>query len=133
MSAEAILSSALFISALGNLLKVSYLVSSVKDLKGLEPQVLLFANAFRSEWIFSMVVFGHHLLVLGWLAFKSGYVPKVLGLLLVVSAAGYVVDGVGPLLSVHSDFKLAAFTFIGEVVLIFWLLIKGWKVTPVAT
>ena len=72
-------------------------------------------------------VFGLHLLVLGALAFRSGYVPRYLGALLSVAGLGYLVDGLGKTLSPSYGLSVAAFTFIGEVVLMLWLLIKGWR------
>lgn len=66
-----------------------------------------------------------HLLLLGYLAYRSGYVPKGVGILLVIAGLGYAADSVGPVLSSGYTVELVLFTFIGEVVLLFWLLIKG--------
>jgi hypothetical protein len=60
----------------------------------------------------------------------SGDAPTVLGILLVVAGLGYAVDGFGALLFAGYDVNLAAFTFLGEVVLIFWLLLRGRRITP---
>lgn len=43
-----------------------------------------------------------------------------------------MIDSVGPVLSAGYDIELATFTFVGEVVLIFWLLIEGRHVTDEA-
>jgi hypothetical protein len=37
-------------------------------------QAMTFLKAFRSIWDNGLIIFGFHLLVLGYLAFKSGYV-----------------------------------------------------------
>src|SRR5215207_6246299 len=90
-------------------------------------QTMSFLKAFQSIWDMGLILFGFHLLVLGYLVFKSGYVPKWLGAFLVLAAVGYIVDGVGKTLSADYNLNIAQFTFVGEVLLIFWLLWKGIK------
>ena len=90
-------------------------------------QAMIFLKAFQSIWDKGLILFGFHLLVLGYLVFKSGYVPKWLGAFLVLAAVGYIVDGVGKTLSPDYNLNIAQFTFVGEVLLIFWLLWKGIK------
>jgi hypothetical protein len=90
-------------------------------------QTMSFLKAFQSIWDKGLILFGFHLLVLGYLAFKSGYVPKWLGGFLVLTALGYIVDGFGKILSPVYSLNIAQFTFVGEVLLIFWLLWKGFK------
>jgi hypothetical protein len=65
------------------------------------------------------------LLLLGYLMFKGGYLKRILGILLILAAVGYLADGAGRLLSPDYSITLSLYTFFGEVVLIFWLLIKG--------
>lgn len=90
-------------------------------------QTMTFLKAFQSIWDKGLILFGFHLLVLGYLAFKSGYVPKWLGVFLVLAALGYIADGFGKMLSPAYNLSIAQFTFIGEVFLIFWLLWRGIK------
>lgn len=90
-------------------------------------QAMSFLKAFQSIWDMGLILFGFHLLILGYLVFKSGYVPKWLGAFLVLAAVGYIVDGVGKTLSPDYNLNIAQFTFAGEVLLIFWLLWKGIK------
>ncbi len=49
-------------------------------------------------WQVSLVLFGLHLVLLGWLGYTSHLVPKVIAVLLVVAGAGYLVDSFGYLL-----------------------------------
>ena len=88
-------------------------------------QAMSFLKAFQSILDNGLILFGFHLLVLGYLAFKSGYVPKWLGGFLVLAALGYIVDGFGKMLSPAYNLSISQFTFIGEVLLIFWLLWRG--------
>lgn len=90
-------------------------------------QAMSFLRAFQSIWDMALILFGFSLLVLGYLAFKSGYIPKWLGVFLVLASVGYIVDGFGKTLSPDYNLNIAQFTFVGEVLLIFWLLWKGFK------
>jgi hypothetical protein len=90
-------------------------------------QAMSFLKAFQGIWDIALILFGFHLLVLGYLAFKSGYVPKWLGVFLVLASVGYIVDGFGKTLSPDYSLNIAQFTFVGEVLLIFWLLWRGFK------
>lgn len=85
-------------------------------------------TGFTSLWEFSLIIFSFHLLTLGYLFFKAGYMKKILGIFLIIASFGYIIDGFGKLLSSSYNFEVAIFTFWGEVVLIFWLLIVGWRV-----
>jgi hypothetical protein len=90
-------------------------------------QAMSYLKAFQSIWDMGLILFGFHLLVLGYLVLKSGYVPKWLGVFLVLAAVGYIVDGFGKTLSPDYNLNIAQFTFVGEVLLIFWLLWRGFK------
>jgi hypothetical protein len=90
-------------------------------------QTMTFLKAFQSIWDKGLILFGFHLLVLGYLSFKSGYVPKWLGFFLLLASVGYIVDGFGKILSSNYNLNIAQFTFVGEVLLIFWLLWRGFK------
>jgi len=90
-------------------------------------QAMTYLKAFQSTWDMGLILFGFHLLVLGYLAFKSGYIPKWLAVFLVLASVGYIVDGFGKALYSDYSLNIAQFTFIGEVLLIFWLLWRGFK------
>jgi Domain of unknown function (DUF4386) len=134
-----LLYAAVFTLALSPLLGILQLLSATV-FKGLEAsqlqaQVMLSVGAFRSGWDLGLVLFGCHLLVLGYVVFKSGFMPKWLGVLLGIAAIGYLADSFGKFLIPNYNITLAVYTFIGEVVLIFWLLwkgITGFEVTPKA-
>ncbi len=121
---------AVFAVAFIPLLSVLQLVSGADYLKGLEAnqiqaQVMMSLSTFRSGWDLALVLFGFHLLVLGYLAFNSGFIPKWLGILLVIAGLGYMVDSFGKFLIPNYNVSIAMFTFVGEFLLIFWLLWKG--------
>lgn len=86
-----------------------------------------FLESFNSLWQIGLIIFGLHLCVVGVLAWQSDFIHWLLGVLLIIAGLGYIVDGFGTILVQDYSLNLATFTFIGEVVLIFWLLIRGRK------
>ena len=78
---------------------------------------------FDDIWSLGLGLFGIHLLLIGWLAFTSGFVPRFIGVLVAIAGAGYLIDSLGGLLYAPYSFELASLTFIGEVVLMVWLLV----------
>lgn len=122
----------IFAFALTYLFNASQLLSGANYLQAFEPdqlnaQAMLSVSAFKNGWDIGLVVFGLHLLVLGYLAFKSGFIPKWLGVLLVVAGLGYFADSFGKFLVPNYNFTIAQFTFVGEASLILWLLWRGVK------
>ena len=115
------------------LFNVLHLLNGAEYLTGfstnvIHSMIMLSLKNFTAGWEFGLIVFGFHLLLLGYLFFKAGFMKKILGILLIITAMGYLIDGFGKLLSTNYHLSISMFTFIGEVVLIFWLLIKGTKI-----
>jgi len=116
------------------------LLSSADYLKVFEPAqlhalALLFLNAFDKIWSIGLFVFGCHLLLRGYLAFRSGFIPKILGILLLVASLCYLITtSANILLPSYDNYKatvdaiISAPLAIGELGLAFWLLFKGGKV-----
>ena len=105
---------------------------SVFETDQLHAQVLLFLNAFHDIWSIGLVVFGLHLLALGYLVLKSVYIPKLLGVLLLIASLGYLITNLANLLLPnYEDYKaITELIFIvpmiiGELGLGLWLLIRG--------
>jgi hypothetical protein len=97
----------------------------------IQTQIMLSINTFSQGWEFGLIIFGFHLLLLGYLILKAGYMRKILGILILLAASGYIIDGFGKLLSTDYNINISLFTFIGEVILIFWLLIAGRKINEI--
>jgi hypothetical protein len=113
-------------------------VSALLGTELLQARVALLLDAFDDMWSFGLVVFGIHLLILGYLVFKSGYAPKFFGVLLYIAFLGYLVTNLANLLSpAYESFEMILqWIFIvpmvvGEVGLGVWLLIRGAKVQGV--
>jgi hypothetical protein len=86
---------------------------------------LLKIDAFHDIWSVALVLFGVHLVLIGVLAYRSGYVPRPLGVLLVVAGIGYLVDSLVRLLVPGSGLTVSVYTFVGEALFMVWLLAKG--------
>jgi hypothetical protein len=82
-------------------------------------------DAYNTIWLVGLIFFGVHLLLIGYLAYRSGYMAKVFGILLVVAGLGYLADGFVAVLVPNPSVSIGQFTFVGEVALMFWLLIRG--------
>ncbi len=92
-------------------------------------QALSDINRFTDIWHAGLIVFGLHLLVIAWLAWRSGYVPKLLGILIAIAGLGYIYDSIGAFVSGGSWTQVTTVTFIGEFLLALWLVIWGRRIT----
>lgn len=132
---------AIFGIALYHFLNVLQLLSGAEYLKvfttdQIHAQVMLLIDAFNNGWLIGLVFFGFHLFVVGYLIVKSGgYLPRMIGIFLILASAGYLIDSLAHfLLPNYNDYKtifllvVAIPGVIGELSLAFWLLIKGVKV-----
>lgn len=96
----------------------------------LQPAETMFLlESFEQGWQSGLIFFGLHLSVMGFLIWRYGSFSWIFGVLLIIAGAGYVVDGLGTLLTPVYALELSIYTFVGEVVFIFWLLIRGGKLT----
>ncbi|MFI7677353.1 DUF4386 domain-containing protein [Actinophytocola sp. NPDC049390] len=89
------------------------------------PGALARIAAFRDVWDLGLVLFGVHLLLVGYLAHRSRNLPTVLAALVAVAGLGYVVDGAATVLVADYALNLAAVTFVGEVLLMLWLVVRA--------
>jgi len=89
--------------------------------------ISVFLNLHQQGIIIAQVFWGLWLFPLGYLVFKSGYMPKFIGILLIIGCVGYVVDSFTLILLPEFKITFSEFTFLGEVIFPLWLLIKGIK------
>ena len=83
--------------------------------------VRLHSYGISIAFIFS----GLWLLPLGYLVFKSGFLPRILGVLLIIAGFGYLIDVFGGFLFPGSNLSIGLFTGLAEIFFLLWLLIKG--------
>ena len=91
-------------------------------------QIELLLESSRTEWGLSLMLFGVHLVLLGYLVHRSNFIPGILGLLLAIAGLGYILFNLGPYLYPSVDVSWLSIAFFGEVVFIFWLLIRGGRI-----
>ena len=108
---------------------------SVFDKRQLEAMAMLFLDLHRYGYVIGWI-FGIWLFPVGILVFRSGFLPRILGVLLIAAGFGYLADCFTPLLlpnyaNVVGRFASVALT-LGEPVFILWLLIRGAKDQPLA-
>ena len=98
----------------------------------LHAQILLLLRTFRNDFDFGLILFGVHLVLVGSLIARCRYIPRILGYLLMVNGVGYVVGTLGPYLRPSVSFDFTFVTYFGELVFMLWLLLRGWRIPPVA-
>jgi hypothetical protein len=123
--------------AIGHYLNVSQLLgdtqaSTVFETDQLHAQVMLSVDAFGNGWVIGLVLFGFHLLVLGYIMATSNELSRIIGVLLMVAGVGYLVDSTAQiLLPNYADYEtvflliVAVPGVIGELSFAFWLLLRG--------
>jgi hypothetical protein len=97
----------------------------------LEGLTYLSINVYKTGWVTAQLFFGTWLFPLGYLVYKSRFLPRLLGVLLML-------DGIGVLIWFLQGLLLPAYraitypglavSFIAELGLALWLLVKGVKV-----
>jgi hypothetical protein len=99
-----------------------------------DAQAMLFLDAYQYGWAIALVCFGIHLVLLGFLVFRSDYAPGTIGILLVVAGLGYLLNSLARFLLLnyqdYSEFFLllvAVPAIAGEFSLTGWLLLRGGK------
>lgn len=100
-------------------------ISQLVGALGLHAQALQRINSFTNIWDAGLVLFGLNLFLLAYLAYRSGYVPRGLGVLLAIAGFGYVFDTVVRVLARGSSSDVSAITGMGEFVFALWLVIRG--------
>lgn len=101
------------------------------EIDQLQSLALVFLDAHEYGVYIWGLFFGLHLVALGYLVFKSGYFPKVLGLLMGIGSFGYSLESIGEITLINNEIfsmlviALLVIVTVGELSFTFWLLIKG--------
>ncbi len=111
-------------------------VSAGFDSAQINAQILLALTSYNNTISMASLFWGLWLLPFGYLVFKSGFLPKILGLFLMAGCFGYVIELLGTTLWPTTFNASGISTFIslpsaiGEIGIAFWLLIMGAKPMP---
>ena len=92
----------------------------------IEALASLFLSLYAGLSGLFMLFYGTAWILRGWLTFRSGYLPRFLGVLMVAAGLGFVAKNVTKVLApaYSSDFLLAPM-FLNAVVLTAWMLVWG--------
>jgi hypothetical protein len=96
----------------------------------LQALAMLFLNLHKNGFMIAQLFYGAWVFPLGYLVFKSGFLPKILGIVLMIECFGWLMYPfqffLFPSYGVISYLSFAV-GFIGEFSLTLWLLIMGAK------
>lgn len=100
----------------------------------LQAHIILFLEAFEFIWSIGLIIFGGHLMIVGYLAFRSDSIPKVISILLLLASMGYIVINLCNTFfsEYHGVISMLTFVFsvpmiVGELGFGIWLLFRGGK------
>jgi hypothetical protein len=89
----------------------------------LQAMALLLLRLHNSGTSIAFIFWGLWLFPLGYLVFKSGFLPRVLGVLLMIGCFGYLIDSFAAFLGYGVN--IGMFAALAEMLFLLWLLIKG--------
>jgi hypothetical protein len=97
---------------------------NVFNLEQLRALALLFLNLHNQAVNVSLVFFALYCLLIGYLIFRSAFLPRTLGVLMVLAGLGWLAF-LSPPLANHLSPYIQISGFLAEVSLMIWLLAKG--------
>lgn len=120
-----------------NLLVPLFLLGNAEYLKALEPQqlqALAYLPLRLHDYGFGigLIFFGCVCLVQGYLIFKSGFLPKTIGVLMALAGLSYLTNSIALLLApayAEMVVPVLALALLGELALSLWLIGKGVNVS----
>jgi hypothetical protein len=123
-----------FLVAIAQLAGIPHLLSTrnsgVFSPQQVDAMALAKVETFTDIYMAALVLFGAHLLLLGYLTYVTPQMPRLVGILLAIAGLGYAVDTVAAVLTTGSPIVVSTFTFLGEFLLAVWLLVRGRQLSP---
>lgn len=113
-----------------NLLAISGLVSGAAYTASLTTEhigelVSLLFSMHQAGVFIAQIFWGIWLFPMGYLVYHSGYIPRFIGVLLMIGCFGYLADSLFFVLNIDIGFTVSEYTFLGEVLLPLWLVFKA--------
>lgn len=106
----------------------SQLLSAFK-VEQLQAAAFLCLKLYSQAFNIALVLFALYDLLLGYLIFKSTFLPRILGVLLMLAGVGWLTFVWAPLATLLSSYVLP-FGALAEILLMLWLLVKGVNSAP---
>ena len=91
----------------------------------LHAQVMFHLDLHKYGLYIAQIFWGLWLLPFGYLVFKSGFLPRILGVLLMFGCLGHLIDVVAGVVFSNDEVTVSQFTSIGEFLFPLWLVVKG--------
>lgn len=133
----AVINVPIFFLNVQNLFNILSLISGSKNHYGfsieqIQSQVMLYLDQYNNGMRIVHIFSGLWLFPFGYIVFKSGFLPKILGVLLMLGCFGYLINFIGnTLIPDYSKIGISSYisipASIGEIGICFWLLIVGVK------
>jgi len=101
----------------------------------LEALALVFLRLHGFGFVLAAIFWGLWLFPFGLLVYRSGFLPRILGVLLMINCFAYVIPSfTSLLLPQYRDIvsRIAMPALLGEAAIVLWLLIRGAKDQPLA-
>jgi hypothetical protein len=117
-----------------NLMMPLFFLGNEDYLKAFTPQqlqalALVAIKAHGYGFGIGLIFFGFECLIDGYLIFKSGFLPKILGIMLTIAGVSYLINSFAlilfPALADYLFQVLMLPIFIAELSMALWLLVKG--------
>ena len=119
----------LAIVALLNFLSAFHLVSMPGYQDSLqEERISQLVNARRLAMDFAYIIFGVYLILVGILIYKASYIPKFLGVLMMLAGMAWIIISLRPYFFKKYDLSWMMFFSIGELLFVIWLLVRGSRI-----
>lgn len=104
----------------------------------LQSQMMFYLDHYSNGILIVQVFWGLWLFPFGYLVFKSGMLPKILGILLMMGCIGYVSNVIGhTAIPNYSESGISSYitlpASLGEIGICLWLLVIGIKTKPKTT
>lgn len=99
-------------------------------------QIIAYLKGHEFGFQFGTIFFGFHLIIVGYLIIISNYIPKYIGIFLMVVALGYLANSFLGILHPHYEKFKTSFQYVvflpamlAEIILCLWLIFKANKIT----
>lgn len=98
----------------------------------LQALMMFFLNLNEQGVIIASIFWGLWLFPLGYLVYKSGYFPRIVGVLVIMGGVGYLLSSFIHIVLPRYETIAAVLELmtVGEIVFIVWLVLKGAKLPP---
>ncbi len=101
------------------------------SIEQLQTQSLFFLNLQSQGYNISLLLFAFYFPIIGWLVYKSNFLPRILGIIYTLAGVGYLANSLAWFLSPKIAGHLFPYVllpaFIGETSMSLWLIFKGIK------